>query len=178
MRAIAVVAVAMVLAGCATKANIQKAKGSVELKAPHDRPVCLMDASLPEGTDAEFLGRGVSNSQWYGGFAGVRKLLANKARASGVDVVADMQYRQVIGFFAVVRPRVYGQAYSLAHPDQFNCIALGGTLYGNNGPLATSFNQGAKATGPASYDDCMARVMRITDPALRLQSMAACDSAK
>lgn len=167
----------VMMVGCSTTANIQKINGAAEPGPAHDRAVCLLDTPLPKGTAAEYMGRGVSNSQWYGGYAGVRKLLANRAREGGVDVVADMQYRQVIGFFALVRPRVYGDAYSLAHPESFDCIALGGTLYGSNGPLIASFNPTRNSTTPANYDDCMARVLKIQDSALRLESMKMCDGA-
>lgn len=36
----------------------------------------------------------------------------------------------------------------------------------------------AASGGPAAYDACMRRVLRIADPALRLSSMSMCDSAR
>jgi hypothetical protein len=179
MRFIAVVASAVVLAGCATNASVHKKVDSVANKPPHNRDVCFMTGPLPEGVDADFLGIGVSNSHWYGGYAGPKRVLADKARATGVDVLTEMQHRQVIGFFAVVRPRVQGRAYSLKDPAAFNCQQLGGEVYGPYGPKAF-YNPAPTAITPASpaYDDCMTRVMRISDPSLRLQAMTACDGAK
>lgn len=178
MRAIAVVAVAVVLAGCATNASVHKKVDSVANKPAHNRDVCFMTGPLPDGVDADFLGIGVSNSHWYGGYAGPKRVLANKAREAGVDVITEMRHRQVIGFFAVVRPRVQGRAYSLKDPAAFNCQAHGGEVYGLNGLKAATYAPAPIGAPSSSYDQCMARVMRISDPALRLQAMTACDGAQ
>lgn len=134
-----------------------------------------MTAPLPEGVEADFHGIGVSNSHWYGGYAGPKRVLAEKARESGVDVVTEMRHRQVMGFFAVARPRVQGRAYSLKDPAAFDCLAHGGDVYGPHGPVSRS---AVPADGSSvSYDECMSRVLRIADPALRVEAMAACDGA-
>lgn len=177
MRAIAILVLAAALAGCATNASVHKKPDSVASKPAHDRAVCLMTGPLPAGIEADFHGAGVSNSHWYGGYAGPKRVLADKARASGVDVVADMQHKQVMGFFAVARPRVEGRAYSLRDPDAFDCLAHGGEVYGPSGPGAVSSSL-VPASGPsAGYDQCMARVLRIADPALKVEAMSACDEA-
>lgn len=203
MRKLLLLATVVLISGCAAKANIHKISGASKPKPSHSRDVCLMDAPMPEDIDAVFMGRGVSNSQWYGGFAGVKALLAEKARQTGVDVVSDMKYRHVMGFFAWARPRVYGNAYALKNPAAFDCIAMGGQVYAPGARLPTPASEvvrlgatPAAAAVPAaqpvsspapvqaapasthgqSYDDCMARVLRIQDEALRLQSMSMCDS--
>lgn len=203
MRKLLLLAAVLLLSGCAAKANIHKISGAAKPKPAHSRAVCLMDAPMPEDIDAVYMGRGVSNSQWYGGFAGVKALLAEKARQTGVDVVSELKYRHVMGFFAWARPRVYGNAYSLKYPEAFDCVAMGGQVYAPGAKLPTPASEVPKPvakpvaaaapvttpvstpasvqTGPASthgqsYDDCMARVLRIQDEALRLQSMSMCDS--
>lgn len=203
MRKLLLLAAVVLLSGCAAKANIHKISGAAKPKPAHSRVVCLMDAPMPEDIDAVFMGRGVSNSQWYGGYAGVKALLAERARQLGVDVVSDMKYRHVMGFFAWARPRVYGNAYSLKYPEAFDCVAMGGEVYAPGAKLPTPASEVPKpvaapvvkaipdalpvsapspiqaapvSTHGQSYDECMARVLRIQDEALRLQSMSMCDS--
>lgn len=208
MRKLFLLVAVVLVSGCAAKANIHKISGAAKPKPAHSRDVCLMDAAMPEEIEAVFMGRGVSNSQWYGGYAGVKALLAERSRQLGVDVVSDMQYRHVMGFFAWARPRVYGNAYALKNPAAFDCVAMGGEVYAPGAQLPTPASQvvrpvAAPVTTPApaetalptlaptpasaptpaaqsssgqSYDDCMARVLRIQDEALRLQSMSMCDS--
>src|SRR5690606_18191894 len=163
MRAIAVLGLAAVLAGCATNASVHKKVDSVANKPAHNRDVCFMTGPLPEGVDADFLGIGVSNSHWYGGYAGPKRVLAERARATGVDVITEMRHRQVMGFFAVARPRVQGRAYSLKDPAAFNCRAFGGEVYGLNGPRSASYAPAPRSEPSAGYDECMARVLRISD---------------
>ncbi|WP_220814987.1 hypothetical protein [Pseudomonas paralcaligenes] len=180
MRKLLVVAGLVLITGCSTTANIHKLKGAAAAKPAHNRDVCLLNTSLPDGIEVEYMGRGVSNSQWYGGYSKVKAVLADRARQGGVDVVSDLQYRQVIGFFAWVRPRIYGDAYALKHPESFNCLALGGQPYSPLGirPIPPAPSSAVATSAPAqTYDECMARVLRIQDENLRLQSMALCDSA-
>lgn len=178
MRAIAVLGLVVALTGCATNASVHKKPDSVANKPAHNRAVCFMTGPLPSGIEADFHGVGVSNSHWYGGYAGPKRVLADKARASGVDVVTEMRHKQVAGFFAFVRPRVEGRAYSLEDPEAFNCLVHGGEIYGSRGPITASSSLEPTSGPSADYDQCMTRVLRIADPALRLEAMSACDGAE
>jgi hypothetical protein len=183
MRKVLILAAATLMTGCTAKANIHTAK---PLPA-HNRTVCLMDKPFPKDVEATYMGRGVSSSETYGGYSGVKALLAEKARMSGVDVVADLHYTQRVGLFAWARPHLYGDIYALKSPETFNCAAYGGQVYAPAGagmapvtyqPVtnAAPSQVATPSQPPQTYDDCMARVLRIQDEALRLQSMSMCDS--
>ena len=162
------------LTGCGTKSVVQKWEGSQPALLPYAGPVCLLPTPLPESVDSVFLGRAVANQQWYGGYAKVNQALADVARASGADIVGDKHQHMKIGFFAWARPQVWGYAARLKHPESFDCVANGGTVYG--GAIAATATNAARPV--ETYDSCMARVLRITDPKLRLSSMSICDGAK
>lgn len=177
MKTLAVVLGALLVTGCGSKAVVQPWKDAVDAKPAHDRDVCLMDKPLPASVESELLGRSVANQQSYGGFAAVKAAMANISRQSGADVVADVHYKQKIGFFAVVRPQVWGYAYSLKDPAAFDCNAEGGQLYGFSGPsTAVPVARRTESAQPSSeYDQCMHRVLRIQDEQLRLRGMETCD---
>lgn len=174
MKGLLVVLIAVALSGCGTKSVVQKQVGSQPALPRYDGPVCLLPSSLPASVEAAFLGRAVANQQWYGGYAKVNQALADVARASGADIVSDKHQEMKIGFFAWARPQVWGYASRLKNPEAFDCAANGGTTYG--GTHTASLPSASRVT--EAYDSCMARVLKIGDPELRLSSMSICDAAK
>lgn len=187
MRVIAVVAVATLLTGCGLKSNTfnMDGRGYLEDRTPHDRAVCQLDSAMPLGVPYKDVGIVRGNRGFFGGFLPVRQVMADEARKAGIDVIHSMHMRQDVAFRGVfiLRPVGEGVGARLDNPEAFNCLALGGRMYPANrgvpvqgGPRAVS--AALPAGAPVSYDECMARVMRITDPELRVQSMAACDSAQ
>lgn len=188
MRAIAVVALAVALTGCGLKSNTfnMDGRGYLEDRAPHDRAVCQLDSAMPLGVPYKDVGIVRGNRGFFGGFLPVRQVMADEARKAGIDVIHSMRMRQDVAFRGVfiLRPIGEGVGARLDNPEAFNCLAQGGRLYPSDGgvpiqggPRAVSLVAPASASA-GTYDECMSRVMRITDPTLRLQSMAACDSAK
>jgi hypothetical protein len=101
--------------------------------------------------------------------------------------VFKQQDRQKIGAFAWARPQSWGFAARLKNPEQFNCITAGGREYlggqrleinsAGTPPAASNQNPAPAIRSGSDYDKCMARVMRISDPDQRRQSMPMCDSA-
>lgn len=173
MKGIVVVLMAVALMGCSGKSVVQKFKNSSPPLPPYSGPFCLLPKPLPAGVDSVLLGRAVANQQWYGGYAGVNEKLVNVARSVGADAVVEKRQKMKIGAVAWARPQVWGLAVRLKEPEKFDCAANGGAVYGG-----TSLAVTPSAKSSETYDSCMARVMRITDPQLRLSSMSACDSAK
>lgn len=180
MRIIALIIAIVVLAGCGSKSTVQKWKGSEEPLPVYNGPVCLLPGPLPEGVEYTFLGRAVANQQKYGGYARVNAALVDVVRTVGADTVFELRSKQKIGFLVVVRPQSWGMAARLKSPESFDCIASGGKLYPGLG-MAPVSHSNSTATTPVqatTYDDCMARVMRISDSALRLRAMTACDDVQ
>ena len=186
MRAIAIVAVAVALTGCGLKSNTfnMDGRGYMEDRAPHDRAVCQLDSAMPLGVPYKDVGIVRGNRGFFGGFLPVRQVMADEARKAGIDVIHSMRMRQDVAFRGVfiLRPIGEGVGARLDNPEAFNCLAQGGRMYPadrgvpiQGGPRAASL--GALPAAPGTYDECMSRVMRISDPALRLQAMAACDGA-
>lgn len=177
-------AVVIALTGCAPKASVQKWKGSMPALPPYTGPVCLLPGPLPADTEYTFLGRAVGNMYTYGSFATVENALADKVRTVGADTVYDKRMKMKIAPipWGAARPQIWGMAVRLKAPEKFDCIASGGRLFGNGQRLPVQ--QPAVATTPtsskpsSSYDDCMRRVLRISDYDLRMQALEACDSAQ
>lgn len=119
----------------------------------------------------------MANQQHYGGYVKVNAALADVARSVGADTVFDLQSKQKIGFFAVVRPQSWGMAARLKYPESFHCISIGGRVYPGLGmaPVLRATSTTAAPVQTGSYDDCMERVLRISDPVLRVEAMPACD---
>lgn len=180
MRIIVLIIAMAVLVGCGSKSTVQKWRGSKEPLPTYNGPVCLLPGPLPENIEFTFLGRAVANQQQYGGYAKVNATLADVARSVGADTVFDLQSKQKIGFFVVVRPQSWGMAARLKSPELFDCISSGGRVYPEIGMAPTS-RATSTAVAPSqagAYDECMVRVMRISDSALRLKAMAACDDVQ
>lgn len=172
----------LALAGCGTKAVVQPLKGSSKALPRYSGPVCLLPKPLPPDVKFTPLGRAVANQQWYGGFAKVNRALAEVARSVGADAVVSMRSHMKMGFIAVARPQSWGYAIKLQDPESFDCLASGGR-YDGIAPVRPAPSARALPAAPATpaspaYDACMARVLRIGDPALRLQAMDSCDAAK
>jgi len=171
-KALFAIAAVVVLAGCGSKSVVQKSPGSQPSLGPYAGPVCLLPGKLPAGTQYTLLGRAIANQQGYGGFAHVNEELAKVARSVGADAVIEKQQKMKVGMWAWARPQVWGQAVRLTDPASFNCAANGGTVY-----------QGSQVSIPQrsapsqSYDECMSRILKISDPKLRSASMSACDAS-
>ncbi len=171
-KALYAIAAAVVLTGCGSKSVVQKYQDSQPAMAPYTGPVCLLPGKLPAGTQYTLLGRAIANQQGYGGFAHVNEELAKVARSVGADAVIEKQQKMKVGMWAWARPQVWGMAVRLKDPASFSCAANGGTIYQGT---QVSIPQGS---APAqSYDECMARIMKISDPKLRASSMSACDAS-
>lgn len=188
MRAIAVAALAVTLAGCGLKSNTfnMDGRGYLQDRTPHDRAVCQLDSAMPLGVPYKDVGIVRGNRGFFGGFLPVRQAMADEARKAGIDVIHSMRMRQDVAFRGVfiLRPVGEGVGARLDNPEAFNCLAQGGRMYPagrgvpiQGGPVAASAVAPPTAV-PGTYDECMSRVMRISDPALRLQAMAACDGAQ
>ena len=177
MRIIVLMIAMAILAGCGSKSTVQKWRGSEEPLPGYSGAVCLLAGSLPENVEFTFLGRAVANQQHYGGYAKVNAALADVARSVGADTVFDLQSKQKIGFFAVVRPQSWGMAARLKFPESFDCISSGGRVYPELGmiPALRATSTAIAPIQAGSYDDCMGRVLRISDPVLRVEAMSACD---
>lgn len=173
MKGIVILMVVAALAGCSGKSVVQKWKDSSPPLPAYTGPVCLLPKPLPAGVDSVLLGRAIANQQWYGGYAGVNAELVTVARGVGADAVVDKKQRMKIGAFAWARPQVWGEAVRLKDPQNFDCVANGGAVYGG-----TSLAVSPTVNSGETYDTCMARVMRISDPQLRLSAMPSCDSVK
>ena len=177
MKGFVVLCAVLLLAGCGSKSVVQKWKGSAPPMPPYTGPVCLLPKPLPEGIPSVLLGRAVANQQGYGGYAKVKGALSEVARGVGANAVVDQKQKmKLFGLLAAARPQVWGFAVKIDDTSSFNCEAEGGRLYLHGERLELSSASGV--TPSAGYDACMARVMKITDPQLRLSSMSACDSAK
>ncbi|MET1077568.1 MAG: hypothetical protein ABWY06_06055 [Pseudomonas sp.] len=198
-RALAALAMA-VLAGCGTKANTLNIDGRGYAKSlgAHNGPVCLLKGVLPAQFEHQVVGTLKGNRQVPGNFEGVRVAMANEARNKGADVVENLVMEQDWAFRGIflLRPIGQGQALRLRDPGALDCLALGGLKYGTGqrqadpqptsvqAPLAAPVPAAEKASTPlrsestagGSYDDCIRRVMRISDPQLRLKGMEACDT--
>ncbi len=168
----------LALVGCGTKSVVQPTRDSKPPLPRYSGPVCLLPKRLPQDVAFTPLGRAVANQQWYGGFAKVNHAVAEVARSVGADAVVSMRSHMKMGFIAVVRPQSWGYAVKLKNPEAFDCLANGGRFDGT--PPPRPLPTATAPTGPAStaYDACMARVLRIADPALRLEAMGSCDAAK
>lgn len=188
IRFVAVAAGLVLLSGCGLKANTFNldGRGYLEDRAPHNRSVCQLDTGMPQSVAYHDVGIVRGNRGFFGSFLPVRQIMADEARRAGIDVIHSMHMRQDVAFrgIFILRPVGEGVGARLDSPDTFNCLAQGGRLYPANrgvpiqgGPQAVA-PVATPAAQPASYDDCMARVLRISDPALRVQAMAACDGAK
>lgn len=177
MKGFAVLCAVVLLAGCGSKAVVQKWKGSEPPMTPYSGPVCLLPKPLPDGVKSVLLGRAVANQQGYGGYAKVKGALSEVARGVGANAVVDQKQKmKLFGWLAAARPQVWGLAVRVDDASGFNCEAEGGRLYLHGERLELSAS--SSGTPSAGYDACMARVMKITDPQLRVSSMSACDSAK
>ncbi len=175
-------AAAFTLAGCAPKASVQKWEGSMPALPPYMGPVCLLPGPLPEGTEYTFLGRAVGNMYTYGSFATVENTLADKVRTVGADTVYDKRMKMKIAPipWGAARPQIWGMAVRLKAPEKFDCVASGGRLFGNGQrlPVQKPADVATPVLSGSSYDDCMRRVLRISDSDLRLQAIEACDAAQ
>tara|TARA_Y100001951_G_scaffold103734_1_gene113279 strand:+ start:14031 stop:14615 length:585 start_codon:yes stop_codon:yes gene_type:complete len=187
MRVIVICTLALMLAGCGLKANTfnMDGRGYYQDREAHSRSVCQLDSAMPVGVDYKDVAVVRGNRGFFGGFLPVRQVMADEARQAGIDVIHSMRMRQDVAFrgIFILRPVGEGVGARLDSPDTFNCLVQGGRLYPANrgvpiqgGPRAVA-PVAAPAVQPASYDDCMARVLRISDPALRVQAMSVCDGA-
>lgn len=179
MKAIIAIAAAALLAGCGTKSVVQQWRGSEQPLPAHAGDVCLLPGAIPRDQEGAFLGRAVANQQWYGNHTRVNRALADAARRAGADVVVGLKSEYKMGAIAWARPQSYGMAYKLRDPAAFDCAAAGGKIDAG-APMAAAAAapmQHAPAQPLAQYDDCMARVVRISDASLRIESMKACDAA-
>lgn len=188
MRVIAIVVLAVALAGCGLKANTfnMDGRGYLGDREPHTRSVCQLDSAIPVDVPYKDIGIVRGNRGFFGGFLPVRQIMADEARQAGIDVIHSMRMRQDVAFRGVfiLRPVGEGVGAKLDSPDTFNCLAQGGRLYPAN--RGVPIQGGPKAAAPIalpagslpSYDECMSRVLRITDPALRVEAMSACDGAQ
>lgn len=176
MRVLAALLLAALLVGCGTKSTVQKWKGSQPAMAPYSGPVCLLPGKLPDGVEYTLLGRAVANQQSYGGFAGVKQELVSTARSVGADAVTEQQQKMKVGAWAWARPQVWGFAVRLKNPQAFDCVANGGTVYPGAYQPAQTTKPIESPGRPQTYDECMARIMKISDPKLRAASMSACDA--
>lgn len=195
LRASLLIAFAVLIAGCAPKATVQKWEGSQPALPAHSGPVCLMPGPLPANVEYIFLGRGVGNMYTYGSFNTVETAVADKLRSVGADLlIVDRRRMKIAPIpWGAARPQIWGKAVRLKNPADFDCVASGGRLYGNgqmltmpvSGVATTTASTRSSATpsAPATastaspYDQCIARVLRISDEKLRLESMSLCDSA-
>lgn len=172
----------LVLSGCGLKSNTFKVGGHsyTEKREPHSNPVCLLPGALPADLDYTVIGQVRGNRGFFGSFEPVRQVMAEEARSVGADAIANLSMRQKIAFrgIFILRPVGEGTAVKIANPLAFNCLAQGGYVYPGNGrpPVRGALAKPGSAAG--SYDRCMARVLKITDPKLRLSSMNMCDGAK
>lgn len=199
LRTSLLVALAALMAGCAPKASVQKWEGSQPALPPHTGPVCILPGNPPPDMEYIFLGRGVGNMYTYGSFTTVETVVADKLRSVGADMlIVDRRRMKIAPIpWGVARPQIWGKAVRLKNPADFDCIASGGRLYGNGQMLtmpvtgttstatSNSANPSTNSTPSApatvstasSYDQCIARVLRISDEQLRLESMTLCDNA-
>ncbi|WP_417447408.1 MULTISPECIES: hypothetical protein [Gammaproteobacteria] len=184
MQKVAIVALALALAGCGLKTNTfnPDGRGYAMKREAHSGPVCQLASPLPEGVPHEVIGLVRGNRGFFGGFGPVRQVMADEARSAGADAIVNLRMRQDVAFRGVfiLRPVGEGMAVKLADPSAFNCLANGGRVYPGKGiaPIEGYSPASAIMSGATTYDECMGRVMRITDPTLRLQAMVACDDAK
>ncbi|MES2818510.1 MAG: hypothetical protein V4812_05920 [Pseudomonadota bacterium] len=120
----------------------------------------------------------MANLRTYGSFAPVENALADVVRTVGADTVIDKRMKMKIAPipWGAARPQVWGMAVRLKNPEAFDCVASGGRLYGNGQRLPPP--SAVKAETAISYDDCMRRVVGISDSDLRLKAMESCDAAK
>lgn len=181
MRAIAIVAVAVALMGCGLKANTfnPDGRGYLENRKPIEGAVCQLDSSPPEGVTYKPVGLIRGNRGSFGGFLPVRQAMADEARMAGADVIFNMRMHQDVAFrgIFILRPVGEGMGIKLDNPESFDCLANGGRLYPGKGMAPIYGHQRAAAASAGTYDECMSRVMRISDPSLRLQAMTTCDGA-
>lgn len=182
MRAFAVVGLAVLMAGCGLKSNTfnPDGHGYATKRDPHTNAVCQLAGPLPAGVGHEVIGLIRGNRGFFGGFGPVRQIMADEARSAGADVIVNLRMRQDVAFRGVfiLRPVGEGMGLKLEHPESFNCLANGGRIYPGAGLAPITQSIVAPVPSVATYDECMGRVLRISDPALRVQAMAACDGAK
>lgn len=197
IKGIGAVLVAAALSGCAPKATVQKWQGSQPAMPAHSAAVCFLPGPMPEGVEYTFLGRAVGNTYTYGSFDLVENAVADRARSVGADVVFDQRRKMKIAPipWGAARPQMWGMAAALKDPASFDCVASGGRLFGSGRRLAVqpttpALTPAAAVAAPtlqapaaiqsqsaSSYDECMRRVVRISDAQLRMQAMETCDIA-
>lgn len=188
----AVATLALVLVtGCGLKARTfnEGGRGYAMGLGKHSGPVCLLPGKTPESVKKTYIGVLKGRKGSPGSFEPVRQTMVEEARAIGADLLEDTTMRQDLAFRGIffIRPIGEGIAYQLENPEDFDCVANGGLLYQGIGtppkrlaPAATV--QPASTASPPSqalsYDQCMARVLRVQDERLRLESMSLCDGVK
>ena len=180
-------------------------RGYAKSLGAHNGQVCLLKDTLPAQFERQVVGTLKGNRQVPGNFEGVRLAMANAARDKGADVVENLVMEQDWAFrgILILRPIGQGQALRLRDPGALDCLALGGQVYGTGRrqpdpqplpvvepvetpipvvapapaplPAAATPRSNQSPPGPA-YDACIKRVLRISDPQLRLKGMEACDT--
>ena len=176
MRVLLFLLITVFLSACGTKSTVQNWKGSQPSMAYYSGPFCVLPGKLPEGTEYTLMGRAVANQESYGGFAGVNQRLVEVSRSVGADVIVEKKQKMKVGIWAWARPQAWGFAVRLKNPQAFDCAANGGTVYpGVYQPAQVSRPINSPGS-PQSYDECMARILKISDPKLRASSMSACDA--
>lgn len=177
LRGLSAAALVALLSGCGGSV-VQSWEGSQPPLPPYSGPVCLLPKALPADVEYVLLGRAVSNLATYGGFAKVNGRLSEVARSVGADAVIEkrskMKWAPIP--WGAARPQVWGFAVRLKDPKALDCEMQGGRLYLNGERLPPSNPASAELPANAqTYDNCMARVGKISDPALRERSMSLCD---
>lgn len=182
-RVIGLCAAAIVLSGCGLKANTfnENGRGYAYKGDPYSGPVCQLDTPVAGDVEYDVVGLIRGNRGWFGGFGPVRQVMADEARSAGADVISSMRMRQDVAFrgIFILRPIGEGNGLRLKNPETFDCLARGGRIYPANGsapiyPAARTVIA-SKQADAGSYDECMQRVLKITDPALKVEAMSACD---
>lgn len=174
----------VMLSGCGLKTNTfnQNGHGYVVKGEPYSGSVCQLSSLLPEGIKYDTVGIIRGNRGWFGGFAPVRQAMADEARSAGADTIVGIRMRQDVAFRGVfiLRPIGEGVGLRLNDPQSFNCLAHGGQAYPEQGmtPVSRTTEPMIAPVKVGAYDECMVRVMRISDSALRLKAMAACDDVQ
>ncbi|WP_263144861.1 hypothetical protein [Pseudomonas sp. RIT-PI-AD] len=190
-RVLSITLAAIVLSGCGG-AVVQRTRDSQPALPPYTGPICLLPKPLPDNVDSTPLGRAIANSATYGGFAKMNLKLANVARSVGADAVVNKRSKMKIAPipWGAARPQSWGMAVRIKNPEAFDCVASGGRLYDQNGPILAPPSPSPQVKPQASpqgqvraekqqpgseYDACMVRVMKITDAQLRASMMTTCD---
>ena len=181
MKTIAVLGLIVALTGCGLKSNTFNLSGHgyAPKVEPHFGAVCQIASPLPRGVDHKVVGIVRGNRGWFGGFAPVREAMAEEARSAGIDVIVNLQMRQDVAFrgIFILRPVGEGIGVKLTDSRSFDCLASGGRIYPGSGLPSVFGPTDTPAVSEQGYDDCMERVMRISDSGLRLEAMSTCDDA-